>query len=110
MQTDFRRALASLVPVFMPELLFRLGPDGQPLFKCITMLLAMSASCFANWAHNRTYHCCINGPSSGFPIVTEKFCTLDNSSLSNKLLQVVSENDRILLANLLQRSRPLFLA
>jgi Asp-tRNA(Asn)/Glu-tRNA(Gln) amidotransferase A subunit family amidase len=32
MNTDFRRALARLVPVFMPELLFRLGPDGQPLF------------------------------------------------------------------------------
>jgi Asp-tRNA(Asn)/Glu-tRNA(Gln) amidotransferase A subunit family amidase len=33
MRTDFRRALARLVPVFMPELLFRLGPDGQPLFQ-----------------------------------------------------------------------------
>ena len=33
MKTDFRRALARLVPVFMPELLFRLGPDGQPLFQ-----------------------------------------------------------------------------
>jgi Asp-tRNA(Asn)/Glu-tRNA(Gln) amidotransferase A subunit family amidase len=33
MKTDFRRALARLVPVFMPELLFRLGPDGKPLFK-----------------------------------------------------------------------------
>jgi Asp-tRNA(Asn)/Glu-tRNA(Gln) amidotransferase A subunit family amidase len=33
MSPDFRRALARLVPVFMPELLFRLGPDGQPLFK-----------------------------------------------------------------------------
>jgi Asp-tRNA(Asn)/Glu-tRNA(Gln) amidotransferase A subunit family amidase len=33
MQTDFRRALARLVPVFMPELLFRLGPDGHPVFK-----------------------------------------------------------------------------
>jgi amidase len=32
MQIDFRRALARLVPVFMPELLFRLRPDGQPLF------------------------------------------------------------------------------
>lgn len=32
MQTDFRRALARLVPLFMPELLFRLRPDGQPLF------------------------------------------------------------------------------
>src|SRR5262245_61655133 len=30
MRTDFRRALARLVPVFMPELLFRLGRDGQP--------------------------------------------------------------------------------
>lgn len=33
MKTDFRRALAKLVPVFMPDLLFRLGHDGQPLFK-----------------------------------------------------------------------------
>ncbi|HTB45157.1 MAG TPA: amidase family protein [Acetobacteraceae bacterium] len=33
MKTDFRAALARLVPVFMPELLFRLGPDGQPVFK-----------------------------------------------------------------------------
>jgi len=33
MTVDFRRALARLVPVFMPDLLFRLGRDGQPLFK-----------------------------------------------------------------------------
>ncbi|MFH1869375.1 MAG: amidase family protein, partial [Pseudomonadota bacterium] len=33
MKTDFRRALARLVPVFMPDLLFRLAPDGQPAFK-----------------------------------------------------------------------------
>jgi amidase len=33
MKTDFRRALARLVPVFMPDLLFRLGRDGQPVFK-----------------------------------------------------------------------------
>src|SRR6516162_7364558 len=33
MTPDFRRALARLVPVFMPDLLFRLGPEGQPLFK-----------------------------------------------------------------------------
>ena len=32
MKTDFRRALARLVPVFMPDLLFRLGRDGQPVF------------------------------------------------------------------------------
>jgi Asp-tRNA(Asn)/Glu-tRNA(Gln) amidotransferase A subunit family amidase len=32
MRTDFRRALARLVPVFMPDLLFRLRRDGQPLF------------------------------------------------------------------------------
>ena len=32
MQTDFRRALAVLVPVFMPELLFRLDSHGQPVF------------------------------------------------------------------------------
>ena len=33
MNPDFRHGLARLVPVFMPDLLFRLGPDGQPLFK-----------------------------------------------------------------------------
>lgn len=33
MKTDFRRALARLVPVFMPDLMFRLGPDGAPVFK-----------------------------------------------------------------------------
>ena len=32
MQTDFRRALARLVPVFMPDLLFRLTADGKPVF------------------------------------------------------------------------------
>ena len=32
MRTDFRRALAVLVPVFMPDLLFRLNADGQPVF------------------------------------------------------------------------------
>ena len=33
MALDFRTALARLVPIFMPELLFRLGSDGQPVFK-----------------------------------------------------------------------------
>src|SRR5207253_6421897 len=33
MNPDFRQALARLVPVFMPDLLFRLGPGDQPLFK-----------------------------------------------------------------------------
>src|SRR5256885_15311255 len=33
MNPHFRQALARLVPVFMPDLLFRLGPDGTPVFK-----------------------------------------------------------------------------
>jgi len=33
MKVDFRRALAALVPVFMPDILFRLDAKGQPLFK-----------------------------------------------------------------------------
>ena len=32
MSTDFRTALARLVPVFMPEILFRIRSDGQPVF------------------------------------------------------------------------------
>jgi Asp-tRNA(Asn)/Glu-tRNA(Gln) amidotransferase A subunit family amidase len=33
MQVDFRRALARLLPVFMPDVLFRLDAKGEPLFK-----------------------------------------------------------------------------
>ena len=33
MKVDYRMALARLVPVFMPDILFRLTADGQPLFK-----------------------------------------------------------------------------
>ena len=32
MRTDFRRALAYLLPVFMPDILFRVRPDGEPVF------------------------------------------------------------------------------
>lgn len=32
MRVDYRRALAQLVPVFMPDILFRLDKAGQPLF------------------------------------------------------------------------------
>jgi Asp-tRNA(Asn)/Glu-tRNA(Gln) amidotransferase A subunit family amidase len=40
MKTDYRRALARLVPVFMPDLLFRLGRDGEPLFKEFAAVIA----------------------------------------------------------------------
>jgi Asp-tRNA(Asn)/Glu-tRNA(Gln) amidotransferase A subunit family amidase len=33
MKTDFRHALARLVPLIMPDVLFRLGRDGRPVFK-----------------------------------------------------------------------------
>jgi amidase len=33
MTVDFCKALARLVPIFMPDLLFRLGRDGTPVFK-----------------------------------------------------------------------------
>src|SRR5579864_2941577 len=33
MSVDFCQGLARLAPVFMPDILFRLGRDGQPLFK-----------------------------------------------------------------------------
>ncbi len=33
MIVDFRRALARLIPLIMPDILYRLGTDGQPLFK-----------------------------------------------------------------------------
>jgi amidase len=32
MKTDYRKAVARLVPVFMPDLLFRLKTDGTPVF------------------------------------------------------------------------------
>lgn len=33
MKVDYRRALAQFVPLFMPDILFRLDKDGQPVFK-----------------------------------------------------------------------------
>lgn len=33
MTIDFRRALARLIPLVMPNILYRLGADGQPVFK-----------------------------------------------------------------------------
>ena len=33
MEVDFRKALCRLVPIFMPDILFRLGLDGEPVFK-----------------------------------------------------------------------------
>ena len=33
MKTDHRTALARLVPVFMPDILYRLTPEGEPLFQ-----------------------------------------------------------------------------
>jgi len=33
MTIDFRRALARLIPLVMPDILYRLGTDGQPVFK-----------------------------------------------------------------------------
>ena len=33
MEVDHRIALARLVPVFMPDILYRLTSDGQPVFK-----------------------------------------------------------------------------
>ena len=32
MKTDFRKALAKLIPIFMPDILFRLDSNGEPLF------------------------------------------------------------------------------
>jgi amidase len=33
MAVDFKAAVAKLVPIFMPDLLFRLGADGEPVYK-----------------------------------------------------------------------------
>ena len=33
MKVDYRRALAQLIPLFMPDIMFRLDKNGQPLFK-----------------------------------------------------------------------------
>ena len=36
MTVDYRIALARLIPVFMPDILYRLTPDGEPVFKEFT--------------------------------------------------------------------------
>jgi len=47
MTVDYRRALAQLVPVFMPELLFRLGRDGQPVFQDFAAAIVPTEFCRA---------------------------------------------------------------
>ncbi len=40
MTVDYRRTLARLVPIFMPELLFRLNGKGEPVFPEFTAVIA----------------------------------------------------------------------
>ena len=45
MKTDFRRALARLVPVFMPDLLFRLGKADNPSSRSLPRRSCRPSSC-----------------------------------------------------------------
>lgn len=50
----------------------------------ITILLAASAGCFANWLRNRTYHCSIDGPlllAAGLLFLLRKFAVIHVSAL-----------------------------
>ena len=50
MNPDFRRALARLVPVFMPDLLFRLGSTGRPFSRNSPPRSARPNSCPARFS------------------------------------------------------------
>jgi len=43
MTTDFRAALARLVPVFFPDLLFRLTPEGKPVYPEVAAVVLPTA-------------------------------------------------------------------
>jgi len=52
MKVDYRVALARLVPVFMPDVLFRLTGEGQPVFKEFAAAIRPTWPGARSWASN----------------------------------------------------------
>lgn len=91
-------------------ILSAIGLIWKPLHatSAITILLAMSTGCFANWARNRTYHCFIDGPlflAAGALFLLEKLGVFHVHALTIWLPLLIGVTISFWLEWLLARSR-----
>jgi amidase len=87
MTLDFGKALARLVPVFMPDLLFRLGRDGEPVFKDFAAAVVptefMPGKVFGNGAMQPIDYCVALAEGRIAPPVNLDLGTIQQQELSN---------------------------
>ncbi len=87
MTIDFRTALARLVPVFMPDLLFRLGRDGTPIFKEFAAAIVptefMPGKVFGNGAMQSIDYCVALAEGRIAPPVNLDLGTIQQQELAN---------------------------
>ena len=87
MTVDYRVALARLVPVFMPDLLFRLRRDGTPLFKefaeAITSTEFLPGKVFGSGKMSPIDYCVALAEGRIEPPANLDLGTIQNQELSN---------------------------
>ena len=87
MTIDFRTALARLVPVFMPDLLFRLGRDGTPIFKEFAAAIVptefMPGKVFGNGTMQSIDYCVALAEGRIAPPVNLDLGTIQQQELAN---------------------------
>ena len=87
MKVDYRIALARLVPVFMPDLLFRLRRDGTPLFKefaeAITPTEFLPGKVFGSGTMSPIDYCVALAEGRIAPPVNLDLGTIQQQELSN---------------------------
>ena len=87
MTVDFRMALARLVPVFMPDLLFRLGRDGQPVFKDFAAAIVptefMPGKVFGSGSLTPIDYCVAMADGVIAPPANLDLATIQNQELAN---------------------------
>ena len=87
MKVDYRIALARLVPVFMPDLLFRLRRDGAPLFKefaeAITPTEFLPGKVFGSGAMSPIDYCVALAEGRIAPPANFDLGTIQQQELSN---------------------------
>ena len=87
MTVDYRVALARLVPVFMPDLLFRLRRDGQPLFQEFATAIAptefMPGKVFGSGAMAPIDYCVALAEGRIEPPSNLDLATIQNQEMAN---------------------------
>jgi amidase len=95
MKVDYRRALAQLVPLFMPDILFRLDKDGQPVFKdfaaAITPTEFLPGKVFGSGAMLPMDYCVAMAEGRIEPPSNLDLATIQHQQLSNTFRYHISQ-------------------